>query len=444
MSTDLRDQLQRTLGDAYRLERELGGGGMSRVFLAVETALGRNVVVKVLLPELTAGVSVDRFRREIQLAAQLQHPHIVPLLAAGESAGLPFFTMPFVVGESLRARLFRDHELPVPEAIRLLRDVASALDYAHAQGVVHRDIKPDNVLLTHRVAVVTDFGVAKALSASAASAAQTHAPGLTTMGVTLGTPTYMAPEQASGDPGMDHRVDVYAFGVMAYEMMAGQPPFIARTPQALLGAHLAALPEPVTQHRPGLPPQLSSLIMHCLEKHPADRPQTAGALIAALDTMTTPSGGTVPVHAATVPVRTRQAAPAVAAGSRRWVPIAAAVAGAAVVGLWLWSSRAAPRPPDPGATAVAPRTSAAPPVAAATPPGDSARTAASAADTASPPARPTPAAPKAVTRPPASPDRVRAREDAALLARIRGDAIGARRRATDAAVSADLIARGDA
>jgi serine/threonine-protein kinase len=181
VSTQLRDQLQQTLGEAYRLERELGGGGMSRVFLAVETALGRNVVVKVLLPEPAAGVSVDRFRREIKLAARLQHPHIVPLLTAGESAGLPFFTMPFVVGESLRARLLREHQLPVPEAIRLFRDVASALDYAHAQGVVHRDIRPDNVLLTDGGGVVTVFGVALALWVSAS------------WGVTRGTPTSLAP-----------------------------------------------------------------------------------------------------------------------------------------------------------------------------------------------------------------------------------------------------------
>ena len=226
---------------------------MSRVFVATEVALGRQVVVKVLLPELAAGVSVDRFRREIQLAAQLQHPHIVPLLTAGESSGLPYFTMPFVDGESLRARLHRDRELPVAQAIRLLRDVASALDYAHGRGVVHRDIKPDNVLLTHGVAVVTDFGVAKALTASAGASPE-KSPGLTSMGVTLGTPAYMAPEQASADPAMDHRVDVYAFGIMAYEMLTGQPPFAGRSPQAILGAHLAALPEPVTAHRPGLPP----------------------------------------------------------------------------------------------------------------------------------------------------------------------------------------------
>ncbi|HEX3275976.1 MAG TPA: protein kinase [Gemmatimonadales bacterium] len=343
MPADLRDQLQRSLGEAYRLERELGGGGMSRVFLATETALGRQVVVKVLLPELAAGVSVDRFRREIQLAAQLQHPHIVPLLSAGESEGLPYFTMPFVAGESLRARLVRDGELPVPEAVRVLRDVASALDYAHQSGVVHRDIKPDNVLLMHGVGVVTDFGVAKALTASAGGGERT--PGLTSMGVTLGTPTYMAPEQASADPGMDHRVDVYAFGVMAYEMLAGRAPFSGRSPQAILGAHLAALPEPITNFRPALPPGLSAMIMRCLEKHPADRPQTAGDLVQSLDLLSTPSSGTVPLLPITPPVRRTTAVPA--AEPRRAVAGLVVGAGIAAVilalaGLWLWTSR--PRP----------------------------------------------------------------------------------------------------
>jgi serine/threonine-protein kinase len=387
----------------------------------------------VLLPELAAGVSIDRFRREIQLAAQLQHPHIVPLLTAGESAGLPFFTMPFVVGESLRARLFRDHELPVPEAIRLLRDVASALDYAHAQGVVHRDIKPDNVLLTHQVAVVTDFGVAKALSASAGSGGKGHVPGLTTMGVTLGTPAYMAPEQCSADPNMDHRVDVYAFGVMAYEMLAGRPPFTAHTPQALLGAHLVALPEAVTKHRPGLPPPLAALIMQCLEKHPADRPQTAGLLIAALDTLTTPSGGTIPVKAApTVDLRRRD--PRARGTMRRLVPVVAAIVVAAVVGVWIWSSRTSgTRPPETSSTAaVSPTapTSAESPAAIPAPPTDSSVT-------------PSPLTPKPAPRAVPDPVRSAGREDRALLARLREDARSARRRATDAAAAPELIARGD-
>ena len=438
MSTDLREQLQRSLGDAYRLERELGGGGMSRVFVAVETSLGRQVVVKVLLPELAAGVSVDRFRREIQLAAQLQHPHIVPLLSAGESEGLPFFTMPFVTGESLRARLYRDRELPVPEAIRMMRDVASALDYAHGRGIVHRDIKPDNVLLTHGVAVVTDFGVAKALTASAGGQ---HA-GITSMGVTLGTPTYMAPEQASADPAMDHRVDVYAFGVMAYEMMTGSPPFTGRSPQAVLGAHLVSLPEPVTNHRPGLPPVLAGLIMRCLQKHAADRPQTAGELITALDTLTTPSGGTVPLIATTVP--TRRVSHAIALGGRRRGTILAAGAAAAAFGVWIWSSRPTARPAPvpgesagPGAAAAAPATP--PQLAPAAPAESSAATDSSRGESGSakPSPGPTPPAPaKPAPRGPAG-------TDAALLARLRSEARNARRLAGEQGVAEDVMARGD-
>src|SRR5690242_12208604 len=217
----LRHSLQDTLGSSYTITRELGGGGMSRVFLAHEEELGRDVVVKVLPPEMIAGVSADRFDREIRLAARLQHPHIVPVLTAGQMNGVPYYTMPFVEGASLRARL-ADGALPVTEAIGVLRDVAKALAYAHERGIVHRDIKPDNVLLTGGSAVVTDFGVAKALSA-----AKVSAPGgtLTQIGTSLGTPAYMAPEQAAADAGADHRVDLYAFGVMAYEMLAGVPPF---------------------------------------------------------------------------------------------------------------------------------------------------------------------------------------------------------------------------
>jgi len=295
VATDLREQLQSTLGAAYVLERELGGGGMSRVFLAQDRSLERLIVIKVLLPELAAGMSVDRFRREILLAAKLQHPHIVPVHAAGESHGLPYFTMPYVDGEALRARLARDGELPVSDTLRILRDVASALHYAHSRGVVHRDIKPDNVLLSSGVAVVTDFGVAKALTVSASTAhSGSSSSSSTSTGLALGTPTYMAPEQATADPSMDHRVDIYAFGIMAYEMLTGQPPFTNRSPQAVLAAHVTEEPEPVERRRPTVPPQLCALIARCLEKHPADRPQSAGEIMQALDAMATPSGGMLP------------------------------------------------------------------------------------------------------------------------------------------------------
>ena len=294
LSQDLREQLQATLGDAYLLEHELGGGGMSRVFVAHETSLGRQVVVKVMLPELAAGVSVDRFRREIQLAARLQHPHIVPLLSAGESNGLPFFTMPFVVGESLRARVARG-ELPIGEAVHILRDVVSAVAYAHDFGVVHRDIKPDNVLLSGGVAVVTDFGVAKAVSASTDAAQHTS---LTSMGVALGTPAYMAPEQATADPNVDHRADIYALGAMAYEMLTGRAPFAGRTAQATLAAHVIEEPDPIDRRRPGLPPALAAMVMQCLAKRPADRPQSAAELKHTLDSLGTPSQGTAPTQAA--------------------------------------------------------------------------------------------------------------------------------------------------
>src|SRR5499433_3220250 len=210
--SELRDDLQSALGTSYTLERELGGGGMSRVFLAEETALGRKVVVKLLSPELLAGVNIDRFRREIQLAARLQQAQIVPVLSAGEMNGVPYYTMPFVDGESLRAKLTRDGKLPVHDVLNILRDVTRALAYAHEHGVVHRDIKPDNVLLSGgAVAVVNDFGIAKAVSA-----AQSDAPAgtLTQAGAGIGTPAYMAPEQAVGDPATDRRADIYSFGCL--------------------------------------------------------------------------------------------------------------------------------------------------------------------------------------------------------------------------------------
>jgi tetratricopeptide (TPR) repeat protein len=283
----LRNSLQDTLGTSYTITRELGGGGMSRVFLAHEEELGRDVVVKVLPPEMMAGVSADRFDREIRLAARLQHPHIVPVLTAGQMNGVPYYTMPFVEGASLRARLTADGALPITEAIGVLRDVAKALAYAHERGIVHRDIKPDNVLLTGGSAVVTDFGIAKALSA-----ARTEAPGgtLTQIGTSIGTPAYMSPEQAAADPATDHRTDIYSFGCLAYEILSGRPPFTAKSPQKLLAAQMSETPQPLETLRADVPPSLAQLVMKCLSKEADQRPQSALEIARQLETVTSSAG----------------------------------------------------------------------------------------------------------------------------------------------------------
>jgi serine/threonine-protein kinase len=321
--TELRVRLEGALASSYSIVRELGGGGMSCVFLATETALDREVVVKVLPPELAHAVSADRFRQEIRHAARLSHPHIVPLLSAGQAGDLLYYTMPFVEGESLRTRLARSGELPTREAVRLLREVADALAYAHAHGLVHRDIKPDNVLLSSGHAVVTDFGVAKALSASATGGGS----GLTSLGVALGTPAYMAPEQAAAEPTTDHRADLYAWGCLAYEILTGQPPFVGRSAAALLAAHAIDTPEPVSARRPAVPPALAELVMRCLAKRPADRPQSAGELLQMLDGVMTPSGGMEPTTV--VPARRpRSRAALVAASGLGIIGVVAAVAWA--------------------------------------------------------------------------------------------------------------------
>jgi serine/threonine-protein kinase len=283
MTDDLRATLEQALAADYVLLDELPRGGMSRVFLANEKALHRKVVLKVLDPELAATLSAERFKREIALAARLQHPHIVPLLHAGQLEGTLFYSMPYVEGESLRELMARERPMSMERVAQILTEVAGALDFAHGQGVVHRDIKPENVMLFRGQAVVLDFGIAKALSNATASTPSTAtAPRITLPGTSLGTPTYIAPEQAAGDPALDHRADLYSIGCVAYEMLTGHPPFRGKTPQAVMIAHAREAPEPVTKRRPDTPAPLARLVMRCLAKSPDDRPRHARELVDAL------------------------------------------------------------------------------------------------------------------------------------------------------------------
>src|SRR6059036_2701109 len=267
--SDLLARLQAALGDAYRIEKELGGGGMSRLFLATEASLHRQVVIKLLPPEFTSDVSAARFKQEIELAAHLQHPNILPVLTAGVRDDLLFYVMPFVSGESLRHRLTREGKLPIADAVRILYEIADALAYAHAEGVIHRDIKPENILLLGAHAALADFGVARALAESRSGGR------LTDTGLALGTPGYMSPEQAAGERHVDARADVYALAVVGYEMLAGVPPFSGPTAQALIAAHLTATPRPLGDVRPETPPAAADAIMRALAKDPNVRLRTA-------------------------------------------------------------------------------------------------------------------------------------------------------------------------
>jgi serine/threonine protein kinase len=279
------DQIKKSLSNAYDIERELGGGGMSRVFVATDRLLGRKIVIKFLSPELIAEVNRGRFRREIQVAAQLQHPHIVTLLSAGEDNDLVYYTMPFIDGESLKSAVEKNGPLSVADVIRVLYDVVDALAYAHAHGVVHRDIKPANILRSGSHALVTDFGVAKALNAARSSSSA-----LTSTGMAIGTPAYMAPEQLAGDTDADHRVDIYALGLLAYELLCGESPFAATSAQGVLAAVLTRDPKPLYLVRKDVPRKLSTIIMQCLSKVPGGRPPTAEALLDSLDMIATASG----------------------------------------------------------------------------------------------------------------------------------------------------------
>ena len=276
MSTDVREQLQAALGSAYTIERELAGGGMSRVFVAEETSLGRRVAVKVLPPERSAGIDVDRFQREVRLAARLSHPHVVPVLRAGQAGGLLYYTMPFIPGESLRDRLRREGRLPLDGALRIAQEVANALDYAHRAGIVHRDVKPENILLHDGHALVTDFGISRGATQGATTET------LTQPGFALGTPPYMSPEQASADPQVDARSDIYSLGCVLYEMLAGEPPFTGPTPQAALVRRFVEAPPSIRHVREPVPESVDIAIRQALAKAPADRFATAADFAQAL------------------------------------------------------------------------------------------------------------------------------------------------------------------
>ena len=341
--------LRGALSDRYQPVRELGGGGMAQVYLAEDVKHQRQVAIKVLRPEFSISLGAERFLREIAVIARLQHPHILPLLDSGrapiqggwtgwrdrgdrpDDSTAPtsewlYFVMPYVEGESLRARLAREGRLPLTDVIRILSDVADALAYAHDKGVVHRDIKPDNIMLTGRHAVVMDFGVAKAVSASVI------APPDLTGGVALGTPAYMAPEQATADPALDHRVDIYALGILGYEMLTGRPPFTGTTVHELLTAQVLDEPEPFESLRPDVPPALAGILLRCLAKRPDDRWSSAAEVVAQLEPFSTSSGGVTPARVSPV----RAESPLLP----RWLLVTVALLGLVAIGFLLRGAQA--------------------------------------------------------------------------------------------------------
>ena len=252
------------LSERYRLEREIGRGGMAIVWLAQDLKLNRDVAVKVLLGELAFAMGPERFRREIDVVSRLSHPHILPIDDSGEFDGQLFYVMPFIAGETVHKKLERERQLNVNEAVRIAAEVASALDYAHRTGIVHRDIKPENILLQNGEALVADFGIARAITDAGGAK-------LTMTGVTLGTPTYMSPEQAMADPGIDGRSDIYSLGCVLYEMLAGQPPFSGPTAQAIIARHQLDEAPSLTIVRGTIPEEVEDVVMQALAKLPADR-----------------------------------------------------------------------------------------------------------------------------------------------------------------------------
>lgn len=281
--TDLRDRLQSSLGTTYTIERELGGGGMSRVFLATERRFDRSVVLKVLPPDVTGAISAERFEREIQHAAKLQHPHIVPLLTAGQTDDVLYYTMPYVRGETLRDRLAREGRLPASEALRITMEVADALASAHRAGVVHRDIKPENILLSDGHAVVADFGISKAISASTTYATEQRGDtGLTQLGTALGTPAYMSPEQSAGETNLDGRSDIYSLGCVLYEMLSGRQPFTGPSAAAVIAKRFSEAPTPLRTLDNMLSADVEQTVVRAMAREPSQRFATAQQMLDAL------------------------------------------------------------------------------------------------------------------------------------------------------------------
>ncbi len=313
------ERLRNTLAERYRVERELGAGGMATVYLAHDLKHARDVAIKVLHPDLGAALGAERFLSEIRTTAQLQHPHILPLLDSGAGDGLLYYVMPLVRGETLRTRLERERQVSVDDAVRIGREVAGALEHAHRQGIIHRDIKPENILLQDGAAVVADFGIALAVqSAGGARMTQT--------GLSLGTPQYMSPEQATGERVIDARSDVYALAAVTYEMLVGEPPFTGPTVQAIVARLMTEEPRALTVQRKAIPPGVEAAVLKGLEKLPADRYATAAEFSAALD-------GRTPY---TMPTRTASRPAA------RWLTVGLGSVAVASVALAVWSLMRAP------------------------------------------------------------------------------------------------------
>ena len=272
MSADAIVRLTAALADRYRVERELGAGGMATVYLAHDLKHDRDVAIKVLHPELAAALGGERFLSEIKTTARLQHPHILPLLESGEAGGFLYYVMPYVSGETLRTRLEREHQLPVDDALRITREVADALGSAHAIGIVHRDIKPENILLQGGHALVADFGIALAVQ-------QAGGQRMTQTGLSLGTPQYMAPEQAMGEKGVDLRADIYALGAVTYEMLTGEPPFTGSTVQAIVARVLTEEPRGIATQRKAVPEPVEAAVLRhsksCRPTVPAAPPSSS-------------------------------------------------------------------------------------------------------------------------------------------------------------------------